>query len=190
MVVRPRLASVNLAREGSVRYGRLVVRTGIFKEPAAGRVRLATLGLDGDFQADLSVHGGAQKAVYAYPSEHYPYFRNLLGQPDLAYGFFGENFTTEGLLEDNVHAGEALRIGTAVVRVTTPRSPCFKLGAKAGSPAFVAAFLRSRRLGFYLAVVEEGEVGAGDAIQRVSRDAASPTIARVIEERYFLDNAE
>lgn len=186
MVVRPRLASVNLAREGSVKYGRHVVRTGIFKEPAAGRVRLRTLGLDGDFQADLSVHGGAEKAVYAYPSEHYPYFRDLLGKKDLSYGFFGENFTTEGLLEDNIHVGDVLRIGTAVVRVTTPRSPCFKLGAKAGSPAFIEVFLRSRRLGFYIAVVEEGEVGAGDAIQRVSSDAGSPTIARVIEERYFL----
>ena len=186
MVARPRLASVNLAREGTVRYGRLVVRTGIFKEPAARRVRLRTLGLDGDFQADLSVHGGVEKAAYAYPSEHYRYFRDLLGRQDLSYGFFGENFTTEGLLEDNVHAGEVLRIGTAVVRVTTPRSPCFKLGARGGSPAFVATFLRSRRLGFYLAVVEEGEVGAGDAIRRVSADAARPTIARLIEERYFL----
>ena len=190
MVVRPRLASVNLAREGSLKYVRHVVRTGIFKEPAAGRVRLRTLGLEGDFQADLSVHGGAEKAAYAYPSEHYPYFRDLLGRQDLSYGFFGENFTTEGLLEDNVHAGDVLRIGTAMVRVTTPRSPCFKLGAKAGSPAFIAAFLSSRRLGFYLSVVEEGEAGAGDAIERVSRGAASPTIARVIEERYFLGNAE
>lgn len=185
MVARARLASVNLAREGTVRYRRLAVRTGIFKEPAAGRVRLRTLGLDGDFQADLSVHGGAEKAVYAYPSEHYPYFRDLLGRQDLSSGFFGENFTTEGLLEDEVHPGDVLRIGTAVVRVTTPRSPCFKLGARGGSPAFVETFLRSRRLGFYLAVVAEGEVGAGDTIQRVSGDAGRPTIARVIEERYF-----
>jgi MOSC domain-containing protein YiiM len=185
MVVEPRLLSVNLAREGSLRYGRLVVRTGIFKAPAVGRVRLRTLGLDGDFQADLSVHGGLEKAVYAYPSEHYPYFRDMLGDKDLPYGFFGENFTTEGLFEDDVRAGDIFRVGTAAVRVTTPRSPCFKLGARAGSPAFVAAFLRSRRLGFYLAVVEEGEVGAGDAIRRVSGDTGRPTIARVIEERYF-----
>jgi MOSC domain-containing protein YiiM len=190
MMARARLVSVNLASEGLVRFRGHSVRTGIFKEPTAGRVRLATLGLDGDFQADLAVHGGPEKAAYAYPSEHYPYFRDLLGRQDLPYGFFGENFTTEGLLEDEVHAGDVLRIGTAVVRVTTPRSPCFKLGAKAGSPAFVATFLRSRRLGFYLSVVKEGEVGAGDAIQRVSGDAGNPTIARVIEERYFLDDTE
>lgn len=185
MADQPRLASVNLATERSVRYGPLVVRTGIFKEPAAGRVRLRRLGLDGDFQADPSVHGGPAKAAYAYPSEHYPYFRDMLGRQDLSYGFFGENFTTEGLLEDGVRPGDVFRVGTALVRVTTPRSPCFKLGAKAGSPAFVAAFLRSRRLGFYLAVVEEGEVGAGDAIERVSGHAGAPTIARVIEEAYF-----
>ena len=185
MILQPRLVSVNLAREGTVRYGTLLVRTGIFKEPAAGRVRLRGLGLDGDFQADPSVHGGPDKAAYAYPSEHYPYFRKLLGREDLPYGFFGENFTTEGLLEDGVRVGDVLRVGTALVRVTTPRSPCFKLGAKAGSPAFVAAFLRSRRLGFYLAVVEEGEVGAGDEIRLVSSDAGAPTLARVIEEKYF-----
>jgi MOSC domain-containing protein YiiM len=185
MAAEPRLVSVNLAREGTVRYGPLLVRTGIFKEPAAGRVRLRTLGLEGDFQADPSVHGGPEKAAYAYPSEHYPYFRDLLGRDDLPYGFFGENFTTEGLLEDGVRVDEVFRIGTALVRVTTPRSPCFKLGAKAGSQAFVAAFLRSRRLGFYLAVVEEGDVGAGDEIGRVSSDARAPTIARVIEEEYF-----
>ena len=185
MLERPRLLSVNLARDGSVRYRGQVVRTGIFKEPAAGRVRLRKLGLEGDFQADSSVHGGPDKAVYLYPSEHYPFFRELLGRQDLSYGFFGENFTTEGLLEDEVHAGDVLRIGTAVVRVTTPRGPCFKLGAKAGSPAFVATFLRSRSLGFYLSVVEEGEVGAGDTIRRLAADAARPTIAHVIEERYF-----
>ncbi len=185
MLQRPSLLSVNLAREGSVRYRGRVVRTGIFKEPAAGRVRVRKLGLEGDFQADPSVHGAPDKAVYLYPSEHYPFFRELLGRQDLLYGFFGENFTAEGLLEDDVRAGDVLRIGTAVVRITAPRGPCFKLGAKAGSPAFVETFLRNRRLGFYLSVVEEGEVGAGDAIQRVATDAAHLTVARLIEERYF-----
>ncbi len=186
MLERPRLLSVNLAREGSVRYRGRVVRTGIFKEPAAGRVHVRKAGLEGDFQADPSVHGGPDKAVYLYPSEHYPFFRELLGRRDLSHGFFGENFTTQGLLEEEIRAGDLLRIGTAVVRVTTPRGPCFKLGAKAGSPAFVETFLRSRRLGFYLSVVEAGEVGAGDAIQRIATDAARPTVARLIEERYFL----
>ena len=185
MIDRLRLLSVNLATERVVRHRGREVRTGIYKEPAAGRVRLRTLGLEGDFQADPSVHGGPEKAAYVYPSEHYPYFRELLGRPDLSPGFFGENLTTEGLLEDEVRVGDVFRVGTAVVQVTSPRTPCFKLGAKVGSPAFVATFLDSRRLGFYLSVVEEGEVGAGDAIRRIGADAGGPTLARLIEERYF-----
>jgi MOSC domain-containing protein YiiM len=181
----PRLLSVNLATERTVRYGGRDVRTGIYKEPANGRVRLRALGLEGDFQADPSVHGGPDKAVYVYPSEHYPYFRELLKRPDLSAGFFGENFTTEGLLEDGARPGDVLRIGTAVVQVTTPRSPCFKLAAKAGSPAFIGQFLNSRRLGFYVSVVEEGEVGAGDTIEVIAPAAGGPTLARWIEQRYF-----
>ena len=184
MIDRPRVLSVNLATERVVRFGGREVRTGIYKEPAAGRVRLRALGLAGDFQADPNVHGGPDKAVYVYPSEHYPYFRGLLGRADLSPGFFGENLTTEGLLEEGVRVGDVFRVGTAVVQVTTPRSPCFKLGARAGSPAFVATFLNSRRLGFYLSVVEEGEVGAGDAIRSIAA-AGGPTLARFIEERYF-----
>jgi MOSC domain-containing protein YiiM len=185
MIDQSRLLSVNLATERSVRYRGREVRTGIYKEPAGGRVRLRTLGLDGDFQADPSVHGGPDKAVYVYPSEHYPYFRELLKRPDLSAGFFGENFTTEGLLEDGITSGEVLRIGTAVVQVTTPRSPCFKLAAKAGSPAFIEAFLNSRRLGFYLSVLEEGDVGAGDPIHVISPAAGGLTLAGLIERRYF-----
>ena len=185
MIDRPRLLSVNLATEGLVRYRGHDVRTGIYKEPAGGRVRLRTLGLEGDFQADPSVHGGPDKAVYVYPSEHYPYFRQLLKRQDLSPGFFGENLTTEGLLEDGVHPGDVFGIGTAVVQVTTPRSPCFKLGAKAGSPAFVGAFLNSRRLGFYLSVIEEGEVGAGNPIRVLESAAGRPTLAALIEKRYF-----
>lgn len=185
MIDQPRLLSVNLATERSVRYRGQEVRTGIYKEPAGGRVRLRTLGLDGDFQADPSVHGGPDKAVYVYPSEHYPYFRELLERPDLSAGFFGENFTTEGLLENGLSPGDVLRVGTAVIQVTTPRSPCFKLAAKAGSPAFVGQFLNSRRLGFYLSVVEEGEVGAGDAMEVLASAAGGPTLAQWIERRYF-----
>jgi MOSC domain-containing protein YiiM len=185
MIDRPRVLFVNLATERVVRFGGREVRTGIYKEPAAGRVRLRAIGLEGDFQADPSVHGGPDKAAYVYPAEHYPYFRELLARPDLSPGFFGENLTTEGLLEEEVGVGDVFRIGTAVVQVTTPRTPCFKLGARVGSPAFVATFLNSRRLGFYLSVVEEGEVGAGDAIRRIGADAGGPTLARFIEERYF-----
>jgi MOSC domain-containing protein YiiM len=185
MLDRPRLLSVNLATERSVRHGGRDVRTGIYKEPAGGRVRLRAIGLDGDFQADTSVHGGPDKAVYVYPSEHYPYFRELLKRPGLSAGFFGENFTTEGLLEDGMSPGDVFRIGTAVVQVTTPRSPCFKLAAKAGSPAFIGQFLNSRRLGFYLSIVEEGDVGAGDPIEVIASAAGGPTLARWIEQRYF-----
>ena len=187
MLDRPRLLSVNLATERSFRYRGRDVRTGIYKKPAGGRVLLRTLGLDGDFQADPAVHGGPDKAVYVYPSEHYPYFRELLKRPDLYAGFFGENFTTEGLLEDGVSPGDVFRVGTAVVQVTTPRSPCFKLAAKVGSPAFIEQFLNSRRLGFYLSVVEEGDVGAGDPIHIVAPAAGDLTLAQFIERRYFTD---
>jgi MOSC domain-containing protein YiiM len=181
----PRLLFVNLATERTVRYGGRDVRTGIYKEPANGRVRLRALGLEGDFQADPSVHGGPEKAAYVYPSEHYPYFRELLKRPDLSPGFFGENFTTEGLVEDGVRSGDVFRVGTAVVQVTSPRTPCFKLAARAGSPAFVGQFLNSRRLGFYLSVLEEGDVAAGDPIRVVETSAARPTLARWIDQRYF-----
>src|SRR5450759_2679120 len=162
MVDRPRVLSVNLATERVVQFGGREVRTGIYKEPAAGRVRLRALGLAGDFQADPSVHGGPDKAAYVYPSEHYSYFRELLGRADLSPGFFEENLTTEGLLEEGVRVGDVFRVGTAVVRVTTPRTPGFKLSG-----------------------VEEGEVGAGDTIRRIGTDPRGPTLARFIEERYF-----
>jgi len=122
MIDRSRVFSVNLATERVVRFGGREVRTGIYKEPVAGRVGLRMLGLEGDFQADPSVHGGPEKAAYVYPSEHYSYFRELLGRPDLSPGFFGENLTTEGLLEDEVRVGDVFRVGTAVVQVTTPRT--------------------------------------------------------------------
>jgi MOSC domain-containing protein YiiM len=185
MIDRPRLLSLNLAVDRTLPFGGREVRTGIFKAPAAGRVHLARLGLEGDFQADLSVHGGPEKAVYVYPSEHYPHFRTVLGRPDLSPGFFGENFTTEGLLEDGVHVGDVFAVGSAVVQVTTPRSPCFKLGARVGSQAFLKTFLESRRLGFYLSVVEEGSVAAGDLIRRVAIGAGARTLADLIEQRYF-----
>lgn len=185
MINRVRLVSVNLAADRTLRIRGLEVRTGIYKEPAAGRVHLTRLGLEGDFQADPRYHGGPEKAVYLYPSEHYPHFRELLSRPELSPGFFGENFTTEGLLEDDVNVGDVFRVGTAVLQVTTPRSPCFKLGAKVGSPRFIKTFLESRRLGFYLAVLEEGEVGAGDLIRRVAVDPAGLTVAALIEQRFF-----
>ena len=180
-----RLLSVNLAVANVFSLRSRDVPTGIFKEPAAGRVALTLLTLEGDIQADKRVHGGPEQAVYVYPSEHYPHFRRLLERPDLSAGFFGENFTTEGLLEDAVRVGDVFRVGSALVQVTRPRGPCFKIGLKAGSAAFVRTLLESRRLGFYLRVLEEGKVGAGDAITPVSSDPDAATIAEDIEERFF-----
>jgi MOSC domain-containing protein YiiM len=185
MIGRPRLLSVNLASEGTLRFRGREIRSGIFKAPAAGRVRLRRLGLEGDFQADPRYHGGSEKAIYALSAEHYPYFRQALARADLSPGFFGENFTTEGLTEDAVCVGDAFRVGTTVVQVMAPRTPCFKLGARVGSQRFIKTFLESRRLGFYLSVLEEGDIGAGDVIQRIAADSAGLSVADLIEQRFF-----
>ncbi len=145
------------------------VETGIFKQPVAGPVMVRTLNLDGDRQADLSVHGGAAKAVYCYPAEHYAFWRRQLGE-DVPWGAFGENLTTTGLDEDTLHIGDVLRIGEAELIVTQPRLPCFKLGVRFGRPDMVRRFLASRRTGFYCAVVREGLVAAGDPITLIACD--------------------
>ena len=155
------------------------VSTGIFKEPVAGRVRLRTLNLDGDQQADLSVHGGASKAVYVYPSEHYEIWRQELPEMDLTWGIFGENFTSEGLLEDELNIGDRFRIGSAVVMVTEPRQPCYKLGIRFGRADIIKKFLVSERSGFYLAVIEEGEVGAGDHFELIEKNEPSVRVSDV-----------
>jgi MOSC domain-containing protein YiiM len=180
-----RILSLNLAVPRSFESRGREVPTGIFKEPVSGRVALTRLTLDGDVQVDKRYHGGPDRAVYVYPWEHYPHFRDSLGRPDLSAGFFGENFTTEGLLESDVRVGDEFRVGSARVRVTKPRGPCFKMGLKAGSAKFVQELLESRRLGFYLRVIEEGEVGAGDEMVRVSSEPGARTIAEDIERRFF-----
>src|SRR5437867_9815793 len=146
------------------------VTTGIFKEPIQGRVMMCRLNLDGDQQADLTVHGGASKAVYAYPSEHYDYWRAELPGVDLPWGMFGENFTTEGLLEEATYIGDKFRIGEAEVMVTEPRMPCYKLGIKFGRADIIKRFLASRRTGFYFAVAREGTVSPGDALEFIGRN--------------------
>lgn len=178
--MRGRLLSVNVAAPRMLTYRGRRIPTGIFKQPVARRVLLRALSLEGDVQADRRYHGGAEKAVYLYPGEHYEHWRSALGRPDLSFGFVGENFTTEGLLEEAVRLGDIFRIGRALVQVTAPRSPCFKLGLKVGSASFVRTFLESGRLGFYLRVLEEGDVGAGDAIERVAGDPAALSIAALI----------
>jgi MOSC domain-containing protein YiiM len=165
-----RLISVNIGLPRTVSWRGKQVTTGIFKAPIAGPVMARPHNLDGDRQADLTVHGGAHKAIYVYPSEHYTFWRGELPEMDLPWGMFGENFTTEGLLEADVHIGDHLRIGAAEVMVTEPRLPCYKLGLKFGRSDMVKRFLASRRTGFYLAIVEPGLVTAGDDIKVVHRD--------------------
>ncbi|HEX9940888.1 MAG TPA: MOSC domain-containing protein [Thermoanaerobaculia bacterium] len=165
-----RIVSVNVGTPRPVLWRGRRIMSGIFKQPVEGRVRLRRLNLDGDRQADLSVHGGVHKAVYVYPSEHYPFWRRELELDDLPWGSFGENLTTEGWWEDEVHVGDRFRIGTAEVVVTQPRMPCFKLAMKFDRDDILERFLASERPGFYVAVLQEGELGAGDAMERIHKD--------------------
>jgi len=174
-----RLISVNVGRPREVDWHGRVVRTSIWKSPVDGRVRVGTLDLDGDEQSDLRVHGGADKAVYAYPSEHYPYWKAELPVTDLPWGAFGENFTTEGLLESEVGIGDRIRVGSVELVVTQPRMPCFKLGIRFGRDDMVKRFLRSRRTGFYFRVLREGEVARGDALEFSGRDGHGVTVADI-----------
>jgi MOSC domain-containing protein YiiM len=183
-----KLISVNVSLPREVLHKGTRVKTGIFKEPVTGRVRVRRMNLDGDRQADLSVHGGANKAIYAYPSEHYHYWRRELRQIDLPWGMFGENFTTEGLLERRVNIGDRFRVGSAELMVTQPRLPCYKLGVKFRREDMLRRFLQSGRTGFYLAVLQEGEVGAGDTIERVACDRneiSVPDITRLYVTRNY-----
>jgi len=173
------LVSVNVGLPREVAAQGRVVRTSIWKDPVEGLVHVSSLNLDGDKQSDLSVHGGPDKAVYAYPSEHYEYWRRELPATDLAWGTFGENFTTEGLLEPDIRIGDRIRVGSAEFLVTQPRMPCFKLGVRFGRDDMVKRFLRSGRPGFYLAVVREGEVARGNVIEFVGRDEHGITVADI-----------
>lgn len=175
-----RLLSVNVGLPRDLEWNDKIIRTSIFKQPVTGRVRVARLNVEGDQQSDLTVHGGPDKAVYAYPSEHYPFWRGELARMDLAWGVFGENFTTAGLLEETLHIGDRVRIGSAEFVVTQPRMPCFKLGIRFNRPDMVKRFLRSGRTGFYFAVLREGEVGAGDSIELLEKDKNNIPVADVV----------
>ena len=164
------------------------VTTGIFKEPQQGPIMLRTLNLDGDRQADLTVHGGISKAVYGYPVDHYEFWKRELREMELPYGMFGENFTTEGMLEDALNVGDRFRVGEAELMVTEPRLPCYKLGIKFGRTDILRRFLQSRRTGFYFAVVKEGEVEAGNEIDLLSRDINDITIADITRLYAFEKN--
>jgi MOSC domain-containing protein YiiM len=183
-----KLVAISVGKPRDVQWRGRSVETSIFKTPVSGRVHVVRGNVEGDQQSDLSVHGGPEKAVYAYSAEHSDSWRRELPDADLAWGAFGENFTTEGLLEDEVWIGDRYRVGTAELVVTQPRMPCYKLGIRFGHPDMVKRFLQSRRSGFYLAVEREGEVGAGDAIERLARSERRLTVADVVT-LYAADSA-
>jgi len=187
-----KLVSVNTGLPSEVTWHGRDVTTAIYKEPVRGRVALRKLNLDGDRQADLSVHGGEHKAVYCYPIAHYDYWRAELPGQELPMAVFGENFTTDGLLEGSVHLGDRFSVGSAQVIVTQPRLPCYKLGLRFQSDDMVKRFLASARTGFYLAVTREGEVGAGDEIRVIARDPNGVSISEVtrlyVAKRYGDDD--
>jgi MOSC domain-containing protein YiiM len=178
-----KVVSVNAGLPREVSWHGRMVTTAIFKEPARGRVALRKPNLDGDRQADLTVHGGEYKAVYCYSLGHYDYWKRELPGRELPMGMFGENFTIddggEGLLEESVHLGDRFSIGTAEVVVTQPRLPCYKLGVRFGSDDMVKRFLASGRTGFYVAVIREGEVGAGDEIEVISGEANAVAVSEI-----------
>ncbi|PYQ32678.1 MAG: MOSC domain-containing protein [Acidobacteria bacterium] len=174
-----KLLSVNVGLPREVEWRGRKVRTSIWKNPKKGRVEVARLNLAGDEQSDLSVHGGADKAVYAYPAEHYAFWRTELPDMDLSWGAFGENLTIEGLIESQAMIGDRILIGSAEFVVTQPRMPCFKLGIRFGREDMVKRFLRSGRTGFYLAVLREGEVGAGDRIEFTLHDDRALSVADI-----------
>jgi MOSC domain-containing protein YiiM len=175
-----KLISVNVGLPREVTFRGEVVSTGIFKDPIQQRVRLRKLNLDGDKQADLTVHGGVDKAVYSYPKEHYEFWHKELPGMSLPWGMFGENFTTEGLFEESVNIGDTFQIGTATVIATQPRMPCYKLGVKFGRMDIIKRFLASGLTGIYFKVSQEGEVGVGDAINLISKDKNNVTVKDIV----------
>jgi MOSC domain-containing protein YiiM len=186
-----KLVSLNVARPRLIIYNGKTINTGIFKQPVSGPIQLRTLNLDGDSQADLSVHGGPYKAVYGYPAEHYPFWRQEFPGADLPWGMFGENFTTSGLVENDLHIGDRFQIGSAIVKVRQPRTPCYKLAAKFQRDDILERFLHSGRSGFYFSVEQEGSVAEGDDFLLLQRDEEGITISEMnrlyVREKYNQD---
>jgi MOSC domain-containing protein YiiM len=184
-----KIVSLNIGLPRRVVFNGQVVTTGIFKEPTDGHVMVRRLNLDGDKQADLTVHGGVDKAVYSYAAEHYDYWRGELPSMNLPWGMFGENFTTEGLLEDNVNIGDTLQVGSAKLMVTQPRMPCYKLGVRFGRMDIVRRFMASGRPGIYCKVLEEGEVVKGDKINIIRKDKNNVTVIDIVR-MYIRDHGD
>ena len=180
-----RLLSVNVSQPIAVEIGEQRYHTGIYKSAVAGRLWLGRAQLAGDGQADMENHGGPNRAVYCYPHEHYAYWSEELGRDDFEYGQFGENLTAQGLLENAVCVGDAFRVGEAIIQITQPRVPCYKLANKLGIPDFAKTFLRANRSGFYARVLEQGSVGAGDVILPVQKDPVGMTVAEVNAALYL-----
>jgi MOSC domain-containing protein YiiM len=175
-----RVVSVNVGLPQDISRQGGVIRTGIVKNPVSGPVRVRRLNLDGDGQADLTSHGGRDKAVYAYPSEHYPFWQSEMPDRVLSWGMFGENITTEGVLESQACIGDEYRIGTARLAVTQPRMPCFKLALRFDDSQMVKRFIKARRPGVYCAVLDEGEVSPNDPIECVRRDPSGVSVADLL----------
>ena len=180
-----RLLSVNVSQPIAVEIGAQRYHSGIYKSAVAGRLWLSRTQLAGDGQADMENHGGPNRAVYCYPHEHYAYWAGELGRDDFEYGQFGENLSTQGLLETAVCVGDAFRVGEAIIQVTQPRVPCYKLANKLGIPNFAKTFLQANRPGFYARVLEEGSLGAGDVIQQIAKDPVGMTVAEVNAALYL-----
>jgi MOSC domain-containing protein YiiM len=174
------VVSVNVGLPREVMWKNMAVKTAIFKEPIYGSISVDRLNLAGDRQADLTVHGGADKAVYGYPAEHYAFWRNELSE-DLSWGNFGENLTTTGLAENALFIGDRLRVGSSALVVTQPRMPCYKLGIRFGRDDIIKRFLASRRSGFYFSVEQEGEVAADANIEFLSRDPERVTVTDIVD---------
>jgi MOSC domain-containing protein YiiM len=175
-----RVVSVNVGRIEDLLWEGRRLRTGFRKVPTAGAVPLSGNQLQGDEQADLEAHGGPRKAVYVYPSEHYAYWAAEIPELTLGWGAFGENLTTLGWLEGEVREGDRVRVGTTELEVTQPRRPCIKMNANFGRPDMIERFHRSVRSGFYLGVVREGEISAGDPIEPTRRGTGKPSIEEVV----------
>lgn len=179
-----RLVAVSVGRPRGVPFRGRLIQTGIFKEPVAAAVMLRELGADGDGQADLSVHGGRDKAVYAYPHEHYSYWQAELDRDDFSFGQFGENLTTVGVVESEVAVGDVFRIGEAKLEISQPRIPCLKLGIRMGQADFPKRFATSGRSGFYVRVLEEGQVSAGDEIECIHHEQNAPPLSELLAAYY------
>lgn len=186
-----RVISVNVGQPKEVAWKGRKVTTGIFKEPVEGRIAVGRLNIEGDRQADLTVHGGPEMAIYAYPAEYYHFWREQFPEMNLPWGMFGENLTIEGLLDETVHIGDRFQVGSAHVVVTQPRVPCYKLGLKFGRDDILKRFLQSGLTGFYFAVRKEGNVAAGDSITLLQRDDHQVSVADITrlyrEEKYNAD---